>query len=99
MKNLAIFSKIAESIFKAKSMQSCSALQSWVSQFREGKTSMRDKPRPERPAEAVTPTMMASVEVFVTLQEVANHFRIGKVLVHQILHKKIGISKVIVGGC
>ena len=45
---------------------------------------MRDKPRPGRPAEAVTPTMVVNVEVFVnkdhrvTLQEVANQLSIGK---------------------
>ena len=38
---------------------------------------MKDKPRPERPAEAVTPTMLADVKVFVNqdrsdMQEVAN---------------------------
>ena len=44
--------------------------------------------------EAVTPTMVANVEVFVdkdlrvTLQEVANQFRISKVSAHQILHEK-----------
>ena len=44
--------------------------------------------------------MMANVEVFVnkdhrvTLQEVANQFRIGKALAHQILQAKIGMGKV-----
>ena len=47
---------------------------------------MRDKPRSGRPAEAVTPTMVANFEAFVTLQDVANQFRIGKMLVYQILH-------------
>ena len=65
-----------------------------VSQFREGRTSMRDK---HRPAEAVTPTMVVNGEVFVktdqrvTLQEVANQFIIGKV---RHLHKKLDMSKV-----
>ena len=54
---------------------------------------MRDKPRPGRPAEAVTPTMVANVEVFVnkdhrvTLEEVVYQFSIGKALAYQILHK------------
>ena len=53
-----------------------------------------------RPTEAVTPKMVANVEVFVnkdhrvTLQEVANQFSIGKALAHQILHEKIGMSKI-----
>ena len=61
---------------------------------------MMDKPRPGRPTEAVTPTMVANVEVFVnkdrrvTLQEIANQFSIGKVLAHQILHEKVGMSNV-----
>ena len=52
------------------------------------------------PAEAVTPTMVANVEVFVnkdcrvTLQEVASQFSIGKALVHQILHEEVGTSKI-----
>ena len=47
-------------------------------------TCMRDKSRPGTPAEAVIPTMVANVEVFVnknyrlTLQDVANQFCIGK---------------------
>ena len=50
---------------------------------------MREKPRP----------MVANVEVFVnkdcrvTLQEVANQLSVGKASAHQILHKKIGVSK------
>ena len=61
---------------------------------------MRDKPRPGRPTKAMTLTMMANVKVFVnkdcrvTLQEVANQFSIGKASAHQILHKKVGLSKV-----
>ena len=39
---------------------------SWVSHYSEDKTSARDKPRSGRPAEAVTPTMVANVEGFVT---------------------------------
>ena len=73
---------------------------SWISQFREDRTSVRPKSRPGRPAEAVTPTMLANVEVFVnkdrrvTLQEVANQFSIGKASAHQILHETLGVSKV-----
>ena len=55
-------------------------------------------PRPGRPAEAVTPTMVTNVFVNkdrrVTLQEVANQFSICKVLAHQILHQIVGMSKV-----
>ena len=46
------------------------------------------------------PTLMANVNVFVNkhrrmiLQEVANQFSIGKASAHQILHEKLGISKV-----
>ena len=53
---------------------------SWDSQFREGRTCVRDKPWPARPAESMTPTMVANIEVLVnkdrrvTLQEVANQF-------------------------
>ena len=60
---------------------------------------MRDKPRPGRPTEAVTPTVMANVEVFVnkgcrvTLLTVANQFSILKATADQILHEKIGVSK------
>ena len=55
---------------------------------------MRDKPRPRRPAEAVTHTILANVEVFVNtdrkvaLQEVANQFGIDKTSAHQISHKR-----------
>ena len=58
------------------------------------------KPRPGRPPEAMIPTMVANVEIFankdrrVTLQEVANEFSIGEALADQILHEKIGMSKV-----
>ena len=60
---------------------------------------MRDNPRTGRPAEAVTPTMLTNVEVFVnkdrrmTLREVANRFSIGKVSVQPTLHEDIGMSK------
>ena len=55
---------------------------------------MKDKHRPGRPAEAVTPTIVVNVEVFVhkdcrvKLQEVADQFSISKVSGHQILQKK-----------
>ena len=74
MKNLATFFKGCRGVYN---------LNSWVSQFREGRTSVRDKPRPRRPAEAVTPTIVANVEVLVnkncrvTLQKVANQLSIG----------------------
>ena len=72
---------------------------SWVSQFEEGRTSIRDKPRPGRPAVAVTPTVVANVEVFVnkgcrvTLLTVANQFSILKASADQMLHEKISVSK------
>ena len=46
------FSKVAEKFFSA--YISHSTFYSWVSQFTEGRTSVRDKSRPGRPAEAVT---------------------------------------------
>ena len=42
-----------------------STFYSWVSQFRERRTSVWDKPRPRRLDEAVTPTLVANVEMFV----------------------------------
>ena len=58
-----IFQSLQKSFSKA--CISSSTFYSWVSQFREGRTSMRDKPRPGRPAETVTPSVVANVEVFV----------------------------------
>ena len=73
----------------SKACISHSTFYSWVSQFREGRTSLRDKPRPGRQAEAVTSTMLADVEVFVnkdcrvTLQELAKQLiSIGKASAH-----------------
>ena len=66
----------------------------------EGRTNVRDKPRPGRPTEAVTPTMVVNLEVFVkkehrvTLQEVVNQFSTGKKPANQILQEKLGMSKV-----
>ena len=60
---------------------------------------MRDKPRPGRPAKAVTPIMVANVQVvvnkdhLVALQEVAYQFSISKASAHQILHEKIGMRR------
>ena len=51
---------------------------------------MGDKPRPGRPAKAVTPRMV-NKDRRETLQEEANQFRVGKASVHQILHEKLGI--------
>ena len=53
----------------------------------------RDKERSGWPAEAVTPTVLANVEVFVkdrrmALQEVASQFSIRKASAHQIVHEK-----------
>jgi hypothetical protein len=51
--------------------------------FVKGKTSVCDRPRTGRLAEAVTPIMVANVKAFVnknrrvTLEEVANKFSIG----------------------
>ena len=51
---------------------------------------MRDKPRPGRPSKAVTPTVVANVEVFVNkysrvmLQEVANQFSIWIASLHHL---------------
>ena len=58
---------------------------------------MRNKPRPGRSAEELTPTMVANdvnQDRRVTLLEVPNQFGIGKVSAHQILYEKIGICKV-----
>ena len=60
-----IFQRVQKSVSKA--CISCSTFYSWVSQFREGSTSMRDKLRPGRATEVVTPTVVANVEVFVSL--------------------------------
>ena len=76
---------------------------SCITQFMESRTTVRDKPKPggplswgwgegvgERPAKAVTPIMVANVEVSVnkdrrvTLQEVVNQFSISRVSVHPI---------------
>ena len=50
---------------------------------------MRDKPRPERRAEAVTPTMVRRLKFFVNkgrrviLQAVTDQFSIGKASAHK----------------
>ena len=55
---------------------------------------MRDKPWPERPADAVTSTTVVNIDAFVnkdrrvTLQAVACQFGISKASAHQIVHKK-----------
>ena len=55
---------------------------------------VRDKPRPGRPGEAVTTTMVVNVKVSankdhrVTLQKVANQLSISKASAYQILHEK-----------
>ena len=54
---------------------------------------MRNNSRPQRPAETVTPAMVANVETFVnkdrrvTLHEVATQFSIGEASAHQILRE------------
>ena len=86
-----LFQRLQKSFSKACIFYS--NFSSWVSQLREGRPSMRGKPRPGRPAKAVAPTMVAIVKVFVnkdcreTLQEVANQFSIGKPSAHEIFHK------------
>ena len=57
-----IFQRLQKSFSKA--CLACSTFYSLVSQIREGRTSVKDKPRPGRPGEAVTTTMVANVEVF-----------------------------------
>ena len=82
----AIFFEGCSKVF-SKACISHSTFYSWVSQFREGRTSTRDKPRSERPAETVTPAFLYSGEcgrfflqksqsVRVTRQYVANQFSI-----------------------
>jgi histone-lysine N-methyltransferase SETMAR len=84
--------------YKTRAALIRSTFYNWVSQFREGRTSVFDRRRTGRPAEAVTPTMVANVKAFVkknrrvTLEEVANKFSIGKA--HKILHEHVGMSKV-----
>ena len=66
----------------------------------EDSTSVRDKPRPGRPAEAVAPTMVTNVQGFVNkdsrmpLQEVAYQFSIGKAST-----RKIRYGRLVLGGC
>ena len=98
-KNLAIFFKGCRKVF-SKACLSHSTFYSWISQFREDRTRLRDKPRPGQPAKAMTPEMVANDEVFVnkdcrvTLQDVVNQFSICKVLAHQILYEKLGMNEI-----
>ena len=66
---------------------------SWVSQFREDRTSAKAKPMPGRPAVAVTLQWRRMLRFFSA--KIAEVHCIGKASTHQILHKKkISISKV-----
>ena len=67
-----------------------SIFKSWVSQFREGRTSVRDKPMPGRPVGGGCWGFVNNVRR-VTLQEVANQLSIDKARHIQvsILHKSI----------
>ena len=58
-----IFQRLQTSFSKA--CISFSTFYSWVSQLREDMTSMREKLRPGRLVEAMTPTMVGNVEAFV----------------------------------
>ena len=62
--NLATFIKGCRKVF-SKACISGSTFYSCISQFRDGRTRVRDKSRPGRPAEAVTSTMVENVEVLV----------------------------------
>ena len=83
-----IFQRLQQILSKA--CISRSTFNSWILQFREDKTSVREKPWPGGVGtgwvvgtEAVPPTMVANVEIFVnkdrrvTLQKVANQLSIG----------------------
>jgi transposase len=67
-----------------KKILSRATFDNWVSQFREGGTSVCYRPRTGRPARAVTTTIVANVKAFVNknrrviLEEVAIKFSIGK---------------------
>ena len=52
---------------------------------------MKDEPSPVRPA---TVEVSVNKDSRLTLHEVANQVSIGKASAHQILHDKIGTSKV-----
>ena len=73
---------------------------SLVTQFRMGRTSVRNNLWPGCPDEAVNLTMVANVEVFVnkdrrvTLHGVTDQLSIGKPSEHQIFTKKIRMSNV-----
>ena len=88
----------AAKIFFLKACISRASFCSWL-KFIEGRTSVRNKPRPGRPTEAVTPTTLANLDIYVnkdhstTLKEVANQFSICKVST-QILNEKLSLSKV-----
>ena len=65
-KNLATFSKIAEKFF-LKTAYPAQCFMAGFHFFGEGRTSMRDKPRPGRPTEAVTPTLMRNAGRFLSI--------------------------------
>ena len=100
MKNLATFFFQMLQKSSSKICISRSTFYSLVSQFVEDSTSVRDKPRSGRPAEAVTPTMVTNVQGFVNkdsrmpLQEEAYQFSIGKAST-----RKIRYGRLVLGGC
>ena len=83
-KHCHIFSKVADCFLEPAHPVQSFLVWFLLLQSREDRASLRYKPTPWRPAEAVIPTMVATVEGFVNkdrkvkLQEVTNQFSIGK---------------------
>ena len=89
-----IFQRL-QKVFFSKVSISCSTFYFWVLKFTEGRTSVRDKPSPGKPAEAVTPYNGGECWGFCRqnsqndITGVANQLSISKTLAHPILHVKI----------
>ena len=85
---------IFEGVKPCQNFQTLQKFFFWVLQFRDGRISVRDMPWPGRLSEAVSPTVVAYVAVFInkdsrmTLQEVAIKLSICKASAYQILHEK-----------
>jgi histone-lysine N-methyltransferase SETMAR len=86
--------------FYADTTPSYATVKRWVAEFRRGRTSLEDDPRPGRPQSATSEDFVAKVhEVVETdrrlkLQQIADIVGIGRESVRKILHEDLLMSKV-----
>ena len=92
-----IFKRLT-AVFEAQALKR-STVYEWVAKFKDGRTSLEDKPRPGRPLSSFTPENVVKVKACImedrriTIREISETLELNAFTVHQIIHQELDMRK------